>query len=94
MDMMKHVVVALLSVFYSFLAIVIYNEISYSRIMPNAPDVSSGQIHRMAVNHGHVIYVNESQLRHRQFIQIAGMVGVAAFGAAVFLNVKYKVFGK
>lgn len=89
---MKGVVLALLCVFFAILATAIYNEVSYLRIMPDAPDVSGGQTHRLTVNHGHVIYVNDAQPLHRQRIQIAGMVAMAAVGTAAFLNVKYKVF--
>jgi hypothetical protein len=61
-----------------------YVDLAYSYTMPNSPRPDQGRIHRIVVNHGSIVYVNEKELRRADFafheIFLIGIVCVGLLG--------------
>jgi hypothetical protein len=67
---------------FSSIGAVTYIHLSYGASMPRAPQPENGRIHRLSVNHGTLVYVNQHELDRANFvlhdISIFGMCSVLA----------------
>jgi|GEM_PF-3152895 len=89
---LKVFTVFLLLLFFTALGLAIHNDISYSKIMPKAPNAATGQTNQISVNHGHIVFVSDAELRCRHLIQTFSVISICGFGLAVFFNMKYQLF--
>jgi hypothetical protein len=59
--------------------------------MPSSPQVETGRIHRMTVNHGFVVYVTETEFRHADFVLNKFFYfGFICFGVFAILKTYWK----
>jgi hypothetical protein len=62
----------------------VYVDLTFSYMKPRSPQPDQGRIHRIVINHGSVVYVNEKELRIVNFafndIFLIGIIGVGLVG--------------
>jgi hypothetical protein len=46
----------------------VWIHLTYDLYMPRSPEVNTGRIHRLVVNHGVVVYINETELGRADFV--------------------------
>ena len=78
--------------FVASLGLAMSTEINYSIVMPKAPDPATGRVHRLVVNHGYVIFVNDDERRYKSETEYLFLAGICAMMVAIYLNVTYDVF--
>jgi TRAP-type C4-dicarboxylate transport system permease small subunit len=92
-NLRKAILILLLSLFLSCLVFCIWIHLSYSWYLPVSPDVKTGHVYPLVVNHGFLRYGTEQNMHIFNLIDKSLLVGMVAVGAAMWLNSKYNDFG-
>jgi hypothetical protein len=92
MRRVKLVVAGLFAVMMTSVLLAEYTEVAYSVAMPSAPDPATGRVHRLVVNHGHAVFVNDPELGYKRLTEHLMLLGICALALAGYLNVKYRAF--
>jgi hypothetical protein len=72
------VVVLLLSVFFIGLSVHIGIELAYASNKPRYPQVETGRIVRITINHGSIRYVSQEELERLHSVQTAALCSMLA----------------
>jgi hypothetical protein len=78
-------------VFVGSIAAGVYVHLFYSAVMPHSPDLQTGRVHRIMVNHGDVVYVTQQELDRAHFVlNDLFTVAIACFGVLAILRIRFK----
>ncbi len=60
--------------------------VHYVSVMPRSPDVETGRVHEIVVEHGKLVYVTQQELDRANFVTgPVFWVGIGALAGALFL---------
>jgi hypothetical protein len=69
-----------------------YVHVAYSYTMPTSPQADQGRIHRIVVNHGSVVYVNDREFRRADFaFHEIFLIGIVCVGLLGVVQVYWKL---
>ena len=89
----KLFIVFLVVTAFAGLVYYLYLTFKYTYIMPQAPQPNTSRVLPLNVSHGWIVYVTDRELRHYRMVEDLFSFGFPiCFFAAVFLNMKYKLF--
>lgn len=89
----RALLIFLAAIFLFAVALGIYIHVHYSGVMPHSPQLQTGRIYRMVLNHGSAVYVNKQELDRADFVFYdLFSVGVVCFGLLAFLRLRLKKF--
>lgn len=92
MKLRKTILALLLGVFLSGLIASVCIQVSYSSSLPKTPDEKTGQIYRMVVNHGFVVYGSARELHNFQIVEDSQPVAIFSFLFAAILGMSWGIF--
>jgi hypothetical protein len=88
MNLLKRIIIALLiiGVFASILSFA-YIHMSYGASMPRTPQIESGRVYPLTVNHGTRVYVTQQELERANFVfHKVFLLGVCCVLALAFVK--------
>jgi len=85
----KTIITLLLIAFAMLLGFYCWIHVSYSSNLPSAPDVKTGRIYRMVVNHGFVCYGSERELRSLRWAENSQPFALVFALMAFIIGVRY-----
>jgi hypothetical protein len=65
--------ISLMSIFFFSLVTHVGIELSYASYKPQSPQVETGRVNRITINHGSVVYVSQKELRRFKSVQTAAL---------------------
>jgi hypothetical protein len=88
----KTLIVLLVFIFFAALGTVSFLNVYYSSHLPEAPNIQTGRIYRMSVNHGFIVYGTKQEFQRLSVAEkCLPFAGIGAFIAGL-LNAKFGDF--